>query len=303
MVRHVGEPHVWEPHHADHEPDVQHKESGREPGGTGQAAALPGADESSGREAGCSGNSQGARLLRRPARVHRHQVARPEEGGDVEPDRPRRDEEARPEGERRRHHFPRDVQPSHQQGEGEVRDDAARESCIEGVAPGPVEEDDDAREGRRGRLAQERGDREGDGEHPEAAAPVGARVVEPAGIGEERGQVEEEEQHVLPFGDPADARDRHGMERPEARRGPGGTRAQSERAPEQTGHDGVRGMQNDVVEVEEPGLAVGQPPLHVEGRKGHGVEGRVAPVLPGARIAVRAGHVRVLVHVVVVVPD
>ena len=264
---------------------------------------MPDADESGGHEAGGSGNSPRARLLRRPARVHRHQVARPEEGGDVEPDRPCRDEEARRDGERRRHHFPGDVQQPHQQGESEVGESAAREACIEGLAPGPVEEDDGDRQGHRGRLAQERGGREGDGEHPETAAPFGARVVEAAGVGEERCQVEEEEQYVLPFGDPADARDRHGMEPPETRRGPGGTRAQAERACEQTGHNGVRGMENDVVHVEEPGLAVGQPPLHVEGREGHGVEGRVAPVTPSARIAVRAGHVRVLVHVVIVVPD
>ena len=93
------------------------------------------------------------------------------------------------------------------------------------------------------------------------------------------------------------------MEGPQPGGGPRNPGAEPDDAAEQGGPDRVGGVQDHVVEMEQPRLAVREAPLDEECGECKWIKRGIAPIHPCLPVPVHGRDVRVLVHMVVVVPD
>ena len=185
--------------------------------------------------------------------------------------------------------------------ESDVGGERDPEAAVEAAAATPVDQDERRGERHRRPFAEQREDEEQErgGVEERGPASVGAP---PAEIEEQRAQPEEGVEDVLPLGDPGDRLDVRRVQRPEPRREPAGGRRQGQLAREEAHLEGVAGVQEHVVEMEQPRPVVGREPLEaIEGEE-HRVEAGIAAVGPAPPERVGRGHPRILVDVDGIVP-
>jgi hypothetical protein len=198
------------------------------------------------------------------------------------PEGPRRDRDARPE---RGHLHPfrdeADQLDASDDAERDVRHECQPEATVERTATHPLHEHDARRERQGGPLAEQREAEDDERAHVERPPPDRVRALR-TDEEEERGEPEERVEEVLPLADPGDGFDVDRMKSPKARHEKGRQRCQADLRGERADEEGVPGVQEHAVRVEEPRCVASDPPLGGVHRVQHRIEAGLATVLPAA---------------------